>query len=200
MQLDAGGINHRVCVCVCVCVHGFSKLSYLTLFLSKTTLIASMATKAKMHRETTRRQKERKRRRRRREAGGNYKRGRQIEGVWKGRAGTDRKKGTVLWLINLGVLKEKREGNTHFQTSRVIMQTMTQTGEGGREGRKQKITELWPTDIKKFVVRQIYRLWGNENKNSRRQMLSTISQNSTNTFEVLLNNLSALTPTPRSSF
>lgn len=49
------------------------------------------------------------------------------------RPGKDRKKGAVLWLINLGVLKEKREGNTHFQMSRVIMQTMTQRmkeGEG----------------------------------------------------------------------
>lgn len=48
-------------------------------------------------------------------------------------------KGAVLWLINLGVLKEKREGNTHFQMSRVIMQTMTQRmKEGGREGEKKR--------------------------------------------------------------
>lgn len=47
----------------------------------------------------------------------------------------NRKKGAVLWLINLGVLEEKREGNTHFQMSTVIMQTMTQRmKEGGREG------------------------------------------------------------------
>lgn len=47
--------------------------------------------------------------------------------------GRNRKKGAVLWLINLGVLKEKREGNTHFQMSRVIMQTMTQQlKEGGK--------------------------------------------------------------------
>lgn len=45
----------------------------------------------------------------------------------------DRKKGAVLRLINLGVLKEEREGNTHFQMSGVIMQTMTQQmKEGGR--------------------------------------------------------------------
>lgn len=51
------------------------------------------------------------------------------------RPDSNREKGAVLWLINLGVLKEKREGNTHFQMSRVIMQTMTQRmKEGGRQG------------------------------------------------------------------
>jgi len=35
-------------------------------------------------------------------------------------------------------LKGKGEGNTHFQVSRVIMQTMTPTDEGGREGGREE--------------------------------------------------------------
>lgn len=52
--------------------------------------------------------------------------------------GREGQKGAVLWLINLRVLKAKRESNTHFQMSRVIMQTMTPPDEGGREGGREK--------------------------------------------------------------
>lgn len=39
--------------------------------------------------------------------------------------GKEEKEETVLRLINLRVLEGKSEGNSHSQTSRVIMQTMT---------------------------------------------------------------------------
>lgn len=76
-----------------------------------------------MQRETTRRQKVKKKRKKKR--GGRKLQERQTDRGSVKRPGRARKKGAVLWLINLGVLKEKREGNTHFQMGRVIMQTMT---------------------------------------------------------------------------
>lgn len=69
-----------VCVCVCVSVNGYSKLSYLTPLCPRIQNNSNCTAATKGPEFSVKRRGGRKERRRR-EAGGNYKSGRQIEGV-----------------------------------------------------------------------------------------------------------------------
>lgn len=61
---------------------------------------------------------------------------------------------------------------------------------GGKE--IQKIRENWPRDVNKIQERQTYRVWRSEIQSDRDYPCNITK----NTFEVLLTNLSDLTPNP----
>lgn len=127
--------RNGVCVWVCVLQWVFNVIIPCP-FCVQNNSNCTLATKAKMQREMTRRrgvEKEKKKRGGRKFQEMQADRGSVKSPAW------NRKKGAVLWLINLGVLKEKRGGNAHFQMSRVIMQTMTQRmKEGGKQMQKRR--------------------------------------------------------------